>query len=314
MNGGATPAQISAALLGLKTKGETVDEISGAVDALRHKMIKLNIPDDLRKKAIDVCGTGGDNKGTYNISTAVAFVVAGCGIPVAKHGNKAVTSNSGSADVLTALGVNINITPEQAAETLQQAGIAFLLAPIYHKSFVHVAPVRIELGTRTIFNLLGPLLNPALVEKQVVGVYSKELVLPICQVLQNIGVTSAMVVHGADGMDEISICDKTYVAELSNGKIHEYEITPESLGLERAVIDKLIGGDEKQNAIALKNVLTGAQNEYRLAVLVNAAAALKVAGLATNLEEGMHMASESIDYKKANQALNKLVEVSNGFN
>jgi anthranilate phosphoribosyltransferase len=313
MNGGATPAQIAATLLGLKTKGETVEEISGAVDALRHKMTKLTIPEDLRKKAIDVCGTGGDSKGTYNISSAVVFVAAGCGIPVAKHGNKAVSSRSGSADVLAHLGVKTDITPEQAAQTLEKAGSVFLLAPIYHKSFVHVAPVRTELGTRTIFNILGPLLNPAMVQRQVIGVYSKELVLPICQVLQSIGATNAMVVHGADGMDEISICDKTYVAELSNNKIHEYEITPESLGLEPAKIEKLIGGDANQNARALRDVLSGAQNEYRNAVLANTAAALKVAGLATNLEEGMLMASESIDYKKASQALNKLVEVSNSF-
>ncbi len=314
MNGGATPAQIAAALLALKTKGETVDEITGAVKLLRSKMTKLSIPDTTRKSAIDVCGTGGDNKGTYNISSAVAFVVAGCGVPVAKHGNKAISSRSGSADVLAEIGIKIDLTPEQAAQTLEKCGIVFLLAPTYHKSLKIVAPVRTELATRTIFNVLGPLLNPALVEKQVIGVYSKELVLPICNVLKNLGHTSAMVVHGADGMDEISICDKTYVAELQNNKISEYEVTPESFGLKKANIEKLIGGDAKHNAHALKDVLTGANNEYRDAVLVNAAAALKVAGIAPNLAEGFHMASESIDYGKANQSLNKLVEITNSFN
>lgn len=314
MNGGATPAQISAALLGLKTKIETVEEISGAVDALRHKMVKLNIPDDLRKKAIDVCGTGGDSKGTYNISTAVSFVAAGCGIPVAKHGNRAISSNSGSADVLKALGVNIEISPEQAAQTLQQAGIVFLFAPTYHKSFVHVAPIRVELGTRTIFNILGPLLNPAQVERQVIGVYARELVVPVCNVLKNIGVTSAIVAHGADGMDEITLCDKTYIAELSNNKIHEYEISPEVLGLKKTTIDKLVGGDAKRNAQELHALLKGAQTEYRDAVLLNSAAALKVAGTATDLAEGIEIAAESIDSGRALASLNKLVEISNMFN
>lgn len=313
MNGGSTPAQIAATLIGLKTKGETIDEISGAVKLMRHKMIKLPISDELKSKAIDVCGTGGDNKGTFNISTAVAFVVAGCGVPVAKHGNKAVSSNSGSADVLSEMGVIINLKPEQSAQCLQEAGVAFLFAPVYHKTMIHVAPTRQELGTRTIFNILGPLINPAEVNKQVIGVYDKNLVLPICNVLKNLGSKAAMVVHSEDGLDEISICDKTYVAELANYKIFTYEIKPESLGIERVSIEKLYGGDAKFNAKALKEVLTGARNEYRDAVLINAAAALKVAGLATNLQEGIMMASESIDYKKANGALNKLVEISNSF-
>ncbi len=313
MKGGATPAQMAGALMSLKTKGETADEIAGAVDAMRMKMIKLEVAEDTRKAAIDVCGTGGDGRGTPNISTAVALVAAGCGIPVAKHGNRAISSRAGSADVLNELGVNIELTPEQASETFKQTGIVFLFAPTYHRSFVQVAPIRKELGTRTIFNALGPLLNPAMVERQVIGVYSKALVLPICKVLQNIGAVSAMVVHGKDGMDEITTCDSTYVAELRNGKIDEYEITPESLGLERATHDKLAGGDARHNASALKDVLNGAENAYRDAVLANTAAALVVAGMATNLEEGISMAAASIKHGKANEALKNLVAVSNSF-
>ncbi len=313
MNNGATPAQISAILMGLKTKGESIDELTGAVQALRHKMVKLKLSAELHHAAIDVCGTGGDGISTYNISTAVAFVVAGCGIPVAKHGNKAISSRSGSADVLGEIGVRIDLTPEQAAECLKEAGVVFLYAPTYHKAMVHVSPVRKELGIRTIFNLLGPLLNPAQVRRQLIGVYSKDLVLPICETLKKLDAISAMVVHGGDGMDEISICAETYIAELVNGKIHEYTITPEVMGLSTTTPDKIAGGDARHNAYELKAVLTGTRNEYRNAVVLNAGAALKVAGLAASLDEGMQMAADSIDFGKANGALNRLVEISNMF-
>jgi anthranilate phosphoribosyltransferase len=310
-NNGATPAQIAATLMGLRIKGESIAEISGAVQAMRAKMVKLPISDDLRHRSIDTCGTGGDKKGTYNISTAVAFVVAGAGVPVVKHGNRAISSRSGSADVLRALGVNIDATPESSAKALKESNICFMLAPIYHKSLVNIAPVRLELGFKTIFNILGPLSNPALPDYQVVGVFDRSLTLKMAEVLKNLGSKAAMVVSGEDGMDEITTCGKTYVAELKDGIIVEYEIHPQDYGIEIPKPEMLEGGEEVNNAAELRNVLEGGRGAYRDIVCLNAAAALKVAGKATSIHEGYAMAQQSIDSGAARMALEKLIEFSN---
>jgi anthranilate phosphoribosyltransferase len=312
LNGGATPAQIAATLMGLRLKGETIEEISGAAHAMRVKMQKLPIAPDFSTKIIDTCGTGGDKKGTYNISTAVAFVVAGAGVPVAKHGNRAISSRSGSADVLQALGVNIEAKPEISAEALQQAGVCFMLAPHYHKNLINVSPVRQELGIKTIFNILGPICNPAQPEMQVVGVFDKSLTVKIAEVLKNLGTKSAMIVHGDDGMDEITICGKTYVAELKDGFITEYEIHPEDFGFEIPSPEMLEGGEGVDNAAELRKLLDGSAGAYRDIVCLNAAAALKVAGKVKDLQHGINLAKASIDSGDAKAKLAKLVEVSNG--
>lgn len=312
MKGGATPAQIAAILIALRINKETVDEISGAAMALRTKAKKLELPDAIKDIAIDTCGTGGDGKGTYNISTTVAFVLAACGLPVAKHGNKAVSSNSGSADVLTALGVNVDITPEQTLECLNEAGICFMLAPLYHSAMRHVGTVRQELGVRTIFNLLGPVINPAMVNRQILGVYSKDLVEPMAKVLANLGATRAWVVHGLDGMDEISVMSETFVAELKDGEVKTFTIDPKTYGIEPPEDEnELIGGDGVYNAQALKNILSGQEGAYRNAVIVNAAAGLIVGEKATDFRQAIAMAAEAIDSGKAKARLEKLVEISN---
>jgi anthranilate phosphoribosyltransferase len=312
LNGGATPAQIAALLMGLRLKGETIEEISGAVQAMRVKMQKLPIESDFCPQIIDTCGTGGDKKGTYNISTAVAFVVAGAGVLVAKHGNRAISSRSGSADVLQALGVNIDAKPEISAQALQQAGVCFMLAPHYHKNLINISPIRQELGIKTIFNILGPLCNPAQPQMQVVGVFDKDLTLKIAQVLKNLGTKNAMVVCGADGMDEITICDKTYVAELKDGFITEYEIHPQDYGIELLPPEVLEGGDGIDNASELRKLLDGAAGAYRDIVCLNAAAALKVAGKVADIHHGLNLAKASIDSGAAKEKLAKLVEISNG--
>jgi len=314
MSGGATSAQMAAALIGLRINGETVEEISGAAMALRNKVKKVEVPDKIRSKLMDTCGTGGDKKGTYNISTAVAIVTAACGVPVAKHGNKAISSRSGSADVLRALGVNIDIDENGAAYCLQEAGICFMMAPRFHTAMRHVAPVRQELAMRTIFNLLGPLVNPAMPERQLIGVYDRELIEKLANVLHNLGSSHAWVVHGADGMDEITIMDETYVAELREGKVSTFTIKPEELGIERPEDeDALIGGDEIENANALRSVLKGEQGPYRDIVLINTAAALLITQRVSQIKDGMQMAATAIDNKLALQSLEKLVEVSNSL-
>lgn len=311
MAGGATPAQIAAVLMGLRVNGETVDEISGAALALRNKMKKLAIPEELQSRIIDTCGTGGDNKGTYNISTTVALVVASCGVPVAKHGNKAISSRSGSADVLTALGVNIEASEENTIASLVEAGICFMMAPRYHIAMRHVTPVRQELAIRTIFNILGPLVNPALPERQLLGVYAKHLVKPLAQVLDNLGSKKAWVVNGSDGMDEITLNGETYIAELKDGNVTTFTINPNELGLEPPVGDELIGGDAIHNARELKAVLNGKEGGYRNIVLLNAAAGLIIGGKAHNMKDGMALAAEAIDSGKAKATLEKLVEITN---
>jgi anthranilate phosphoribosyltransferase len=306
MNGGATPAQIAGFLMAIKMRGETVDEITGGAAVLRVKAPKFNAPTG----TMDTCGTGGDAKGSYNISTASAFVLGACGVPVAKHGNRSVSSKSGSADVLTALGVKIDASIPLLERCLREVGMCFLMAPQFHPAMRHVAPVRQELGVRTIFNILGPLANPAHPELQLLGVYEKSLLAPMVEVLKQLGVKRAWVVHGSDGMDEITITGKTHVAALNNGEITTFEVSPEDAGLECHSSEALKGGDAGTNAQALREVLLGSKSAYRDAVLINTAAALIIAEKATNLREGVTMATEAIDSGKAYKLLQTLIDAS----
>lgn len=310
---GATPAQIGAILSALQTKGYSAEELAGATIAMQNYMLELSLNDPLRESIIDNCGTGGDKKGTYNISTAASFVIAGAGIPVAKHGNNSVSSKSGSADVLEALGVYLNLAPEQSAECLEKAGICFLYAKLFHPAMRIVAPVRRELGVRTIFNVLGPLLNPAKPKRQIIGVYKKDLIATICKSLQELGHKHAMVVHGDDGLDEISVCGKTFVAELKDDKITEYEINPNDFEIDIHEEDKLKGGDAKTNAQALHAVLSGQNSAYTDAVAINAGAGIYVGGKANNLKDGVKLARKILASGKAKEKLQKLVEITNYF-
>ncbi len=308
MNGGATPAQIAAILMGLRVKGETVEEISAAATAMR---IKAK-PFKSMAGAIDTCGTGGDARGTYNISTATAFVLAACGLPVVKHGNRSVSSRSGSADVLNILGVKTDCEPEIAERCLRECGIAFLFAPKFHPAMRHVAPVRQELGLRTIFNILGPLTNPAKPDFQLLGSYTKSLIKPLAETLKSLGTKAAWVVHGSDGLDELTLTGTSSVVSLKDGVINEFEVSPEDAGLPRASLEDLKGGDPEQNASALIEAISGVETPYRNAVVYNAAAGLVIAGKADNLKDGAKLAGEAIDSGKAHSILKKLVDVSNG--
>ena len=307
MSGDATPAQIGAFLVGLRVRGETVDEITGGALTMRAKALPIDAPDD----AIDVVGTGGDAYGTYNISTATALVVAGCGVPVAKHGNRAFSSRSGSADVLAALGVKLDADITLVQRALGDAGICFMMAPRHHGAMRNVAGPRVELGTRTIFNLLGPISNPAGVKRLLLGVFAREWVEPIAQVLGKLGVDRAWVVHGADGMDELTTTGPTYVAELADGAIRTIEVSPEDAGLARARLDNLLGGDAAGNAAAIRAVLAGEPGPFRDIVLYNTAAALIVADRAEDLKTGVTRAVESIDSGAAQAKLDSLVRISN---
>jgi anthranilate phosphoribosyltransferase len=307
MSGEATPSQMGALLMALRVRGETVDEITGAVTTMRAKMLRVEAPPD----AIDVVGTGGDASGSYNISTCAAFIVAGCGVPIAKHGNRALSSRSGSADVLGALGVRIDLAPEAIARCIREAGIGFMFAPAHHPATKHVSATRVELGTRTIFNLLGPLSNPASVRRLMVGVFSRHWVEPLAQVLKNLGCERALVVHGSDGLDEITTSGPTSVASLEGDTIKTFEITPEEVGLARVAPDGLRGGDAEANAAALLAVLKGKKDSFRDVALFNAAAGLLVAGRAKTLKEGVAQASQSIDGGAAVGRLERLIAVSN---
>src|SRR6266511_2100388 len=276
MSGEATPSQMGGLLMALRVRGETVDEITGAVSAMRGKMLRVQAPAD----AIDVVGTGGDGSGSVNVSTCAAFIVAGAGVPVAKHGNRALSSRSGAADVLSSLGVRIDITPEHVGRCITEAGIGFMFAPSHHPAMKNVGPTRVELATRTIFNLLGPLSNPAGVKRQMVGVFSRQWVQPLAQVLKNLGSECAWVVHGSDGLDEITIAGTTYVAALENGAVRNFEIVPEEFGVARVRPEALRGGDAADNALALRAVLKGQSGPFRDVAVLNAAAALVVAGRA----------------------------------
>jgi anthranilate phosphoribosyltransferase len=307
MSGEATPAQIGAFLMGLRLRGETIDEISGAVATMRDKMTKVEAPPG----AIDVVGTGGDGSGSLNISTASAFVVAGAGVPVAKHGNRNLSSKSGAADTLTALGVRIDIAPELIARCIREAGIGFMFAPAHHSAMRHVGPARAELGFRTVFNLIGPLSNPAGVKKYLLGVFSPDWVEPLANVLMGLGAERAWVVHGHGGLDEISPAGETSVAAIDNGKVRTFTIKPEDAGLKPRTTDEIKGGDAPYNAKALRAVLAGEPSAYRDTVLLNAGAALVVAGLAANLAEGARLAAGIIDAGKATDRLDRLVAISN---
>ncbi len=307
MSGAATPAQIGGLLMALRVRGETVDEIAGAVTVMRAKMLTVEAPAD----AVDVVGTGGDGAGSYNVSTCSAFVVAACGVPVAKHGNRALSSKSGAADVLAALGVRIELPPARISRCIVEAGLGFMFAPAHHAAMKHVGPARVELGTRTLFNLLGPLSNPAGVRRQMVGVFDAAWVEPIANVLKTLGSERVWVVHGADGLDEISNTGPTKVAELRDGTVRTFEVTPEEVGLPRVSIEALKGGDGAANAAALAAVLDGAPGAYRDIVLMNAGATLVVAGRAETLSEGVVQAAQAIDSGGARARLDLLVQVSN---
>ena len=307
MSGEATPSQMGGLLMGLRVRGETVEEITGAVSAMRAKMLRVKAPPE----AIDVVGTGGDGSGSVNVSTCASFIVAGAGVPVAKHGNRALSSRSGSADVLASLGVKIDISPEHVGRCVAEAGIGFMFAPAHHPAMKNVGPTRVELATRTIFNLLGPLSIPAGVTRQMVGVFSKQWVQPLAQVLKNLGSESVWVVHGSDGLDEITLTGPTFVAALEKGNIRSFEVTPEQAGLKCVAGETLKGGDAQANAIALKSVLDGMPNPYRDVALFNAAAALIVAGRAKDLKEGVALGTQSIESGAAASRLKHLVAVSN---
>jgi len=307
MSGEATPSQMGALLMALRVRGETVDEITGAVTAMREKMLRVRAP----AGAIDVVGTGGDASGSFNISTCAAFIVAGAGVPVAKHGNRALSSRAGAADVLGALGVNIDLTPDGVSRCIREAGIGFMFAPAHHPAMKNVGPTRVELGTRTIFNLLGPLSNPASVKRQMVGVFSRQWIEPLAQVLKNLGSESVWVVHGSDGLDEITTAGATHVAALENGVVRTFEITPEQVGLERVKPEALRGGEAKENAQALSGVLKGEKSAFRDVAVLNAAAGLMVAGRAKELKQAVALAQASIDTGEAASRLQRLVASSN---
>jgi anthranilate phosphoribosyltransferase len=307
MSGEATPSQMGGLLMGMRVRGETVDEITGAASTMRAKMTKVAAPPE----AIDVVGTGGDGSGSYNVSTCAALIVAGAGIPVAKHGNRALSSKSGAADVLGALGVKIDLRPDEITRCIYEAGIGFMFAPAHHPATKNVAATRVELATRTIFNLLGPLSNPAGVRRQMIGVFSRQWIEPMAQVLKALGAEAAWVAHGSDGLDEITTSGPTHVAALENGTVRTFEVNPEDIGIAKSKPDALRGGDAETNAAALKAVLKGTKGPYRDIAVLNAAAALIVAGKAKDLKEGAVIATKSIDSGEAEGRLDKLIKVSN---
>jgi len=315
LTGQCTDAQIAALLVALHMKGETVEEIVGFAEAIRAAAAPLNVAGNStidvsgteRDALVDTCGTGGDASGTFNISTATALVAAGAGVRVAKHGNRSVTSKCGSADVMEALGVNITLPPARVAECLKEVGIAFLFAPAMHSAMKYVQPARRELRLRTVFNLLGPLTNPALASAQVVGVYSDDLVEKLAEALSMLGLRRALVVHGSDGLDEITITGPTRIAEVRDGQVRTYEVTPEEFGFTRAPIEAISGGDAAGNAAIIREVLGGKKSARRDVVLLNAAAALVAAGRADHLGEAIAMAARSIDSGSATAKLEALV-------
>ncbi|WP_029065381.1 anthranilate phosphoribosyltransferase [Labrenzia sp. DG1229] len=308
LSGSATPSQLGGFLMALRVRGESIAEVTGAVATMRSKMLTVDAPAD----AIDIVGTGGDSSGSYNISTCTAIVVAGCGVPVAKHGNRSLSSKSGAAEALSELGVNIDIEPRKISHCIDLAGIGFMFAPLHHAAMKHVGPTRMELGTRTIFNLLGPLSNPAGVKRQMVGVFARKWVDPVAQSLKELGSETAWIVHGSDGMDEITTTGPTFVSELKDGQVRSFEISPADAGLPLAKAEELKGGMPAENAKALRDVLAGTKNAYRDIVLFNSAASLLVAGKVGNLSDGVETAASSIDNGSAADTLDKLVAASNG--
>ena len=307
MSGEATPSQIAGLLMALRVRGETVDEITGAVEIMREKMLRVSAPAD----AIDIVGTGGDASGSYNISTCAAFIAAGAGLKVAKHGNRALSSKSGAADVLMALGIKIDVPPEKISQSISQVGLGFMFAPAHHSSMKHVGPTRVELGTRTIFNLLGPLSNPAGVKRQVTGVFSKAWVEPLAQVLKNLGSEACWICCSEGGMDEIVPSGITWISELKDGSIRSFELTPEAAGLTRSKIENLKGGDAAHNAEALKSVLSGRASAFADAALMTAGAALIVAGKESDIKRAVAHARDAVKSGAASKVHARLVEVSN---
>ena len=308
MSGNATPAQIGAFLMALRVRGETVEEITGAAMTMRAKALKVSAP----AGAIDIVGTGGDGSGSYNISTAAAIVTASCGVPIAKHGNRALSSKSGASDVLSSLGVNLDADLAHVEQAIGEAGIGFLMAPLYHGAMKHVGGPRVELGTRTIFSLLGPLTNPAGVKRQFSGAFSRDWIVPMATVLGNLGCERAWVVHGSDGLDELTTTGPSFVADLKDGKVTTFEVSPQDAGIAIAQPDDLKGGDPDHNAAALNAVLAGEAGPYRDIVLYNAAAALMIADKAQDLKDGVAQATAAIDDGRARQTLDKLIAITNG--
>jgi anthranilate phosphoribosyltransferase len=307
MEGQATPAQIGGFLTALRAKGETPEEIAAFARVMRDHAVHVN--PQVSGTLVDTCGTGGDGAQTFNISTAAAFVAAGAGITVVKHGNRGVSSRCGSADVLTALGVDISVDPGRQAAIVQETGIVFLFAPSHHPAMKHVMATRQDLGCRTVFNLLGPLANPAGADAQVLGVYRKDLTRPVAEVLRLLGASRAMVVHGS-GLDEITVTGETDVAEIDGGKIREYTVAPEMFGLARAAPSDLAGGGPEENACIIRTVLDGTPGPARDIVLMNAAAAIYVGGRAATLAEGIRLAAKSIDSGNAREKLDALVRAT----
>lgn len=308
MSGEATPSQIGGFLMALRVRGETVEEIAGAVEVMRARMLTVDAP----AEAVDIVGTGGDASGSYNISTASAIVTAAAGIPVAKHGNRALSSRSGAADTLSALGVRIDIGPDVIARAVREAGIGFMFAPMHHAAMKHVGPTRVELGTRTIFNLLGPLSNPAGVKRQMVGVFAGHWVPLLAEVLGKLGAIHVWVVHGSDGLDEITVTGPTRVAEWYEGRLREFDVAPEDVGLSRHPAGSLTGSDAAGNAAALRRLLDGERGAYRDAVLMNAGAGILVAGRAQTIGDGVRIAADSIDSGRAAACLDRLIDITNG--
>jgi len=304
--GEATPSQIGGILMALRTRGETVDEYAAAAGVMRAKCRRVDAPEG----AMDIVGTGGDGKGTLNISTATAFVVAGAGVPVAKHGNRNLSSKSGAADALTQMGINVMVGPEVVEKALKEVGIGFMMAPMHHPAMAHVMPTRTELGTRTIFNILGPLTNPAGVKRQLTGAFSRTLIRPMAETLGALGSDAAWIVHGGDGTDELSIAGLSYVAVLENGEVTERDLHPEEAGLPEHPFEDILGGTPEHNARAFGALLDGEPSAYRDAVLYNAAAALLVAGKVATLPEGVEIARDSIDSGKAKAKVTGLAEIT----
>ena len=309
MEGRATNAQIASFLTAMRMKGETIDEITGCASVMREKSLRINP----NKDVLDIVGTGGDEAFTFNISTVSSFVISAGGVPVAKHGNRSVSSKCGSADVLEALGVNIALTAEQSAHILEKIGICFMFAPTYHSSMKYAAPVRKEMSVRTIFNILGPLSNPAGANMQLLGVYDENLVEPLAQVLRNLGVKRAMVVHGHDGLDEVTLCDVTTICEVNNGTLNSFFLAPEQLGLKRCLPEDLVGGAPKENASIAIDILTGKKDPKRDVVVLNSALCLYMAYNNITLKECVKMAEDLIDSGAAFSQLNKFVQLSNSF-
>ncbi len=307
MSGDATPSQIAGLLMAMRVRGETVDEITGAVEVMREKMTRVTVP----AGAVDIVGTGGDASGSFNISTCAAFVAAGAGLRIAKHGNRALSSKSGSADVLTALGVKVDVTPEAISTCIAEVGLGFMFAPAHHSSMKHVGPTRVELGTRTIFNLLGPLANPASVRRQVTGVFARHWIEPLAHVLRSLGSETCWICHGEGGMDEIVPTGTSWISELKDGVIRNFEVIPEEVGIRRSDAAALRGGDATYNAAALRDVLSNKPSAFADAAMMTSGAALLVAGRVKDLREGIEVSRETVKSGAAASVLFNLVKMTN---